>query len=398
MGNDAERSEVVAAATVAEPAITNGSVVVEQDTSATPPDGGYGWVCVGCVFMLNACTWGIAATYGVFLSHYLSTDAHPGATALDYAFIGGLQFGCALALASPITIITRVLDSIHIPMLAGVLIQTAGYLLASFADRTQIWQLYLTQGVLVGAGIGLAYLPSAAVTSQWFARRRSLANGIVSAGSGVGGIAFSLASSRVMSMTTTGGDGVAWALRTLAIASAAVNLAAVALVRGRDRQLRPTARGFDAALLARPDVALLLAWAFCSMLGYMTLLYSLSAYVRDAAPSSAARADAVTAWLNLGTAVGRPALGWASDRWGRLEVAGAATAACAVLVFAVWLPVSEAEGGDGAKYGVVVGFAVVSGAVLGVLWMVGAAAVFFFFWSFFFFFLSSLFLFVFLLL
>lgn len=24
-----------------------------------PPDGGYGWVCVACVFLINAHTWGI---------------------------------------------------------------------------------------------------------------------------------------------------------------------------------------------------------------------------------------------------------------------------------------------------------------------------------------------------
>ena len=24
-----------------------------------PPDGGYGWVCVGCCFLMNAHTWGV---------------------------------------------------------------------------------------------------------------------------------------------------------------------------------------------------------------------------------------------------------------------------------------------------------------------------------------------------
>ncbi|KAL1643067.1 hypothetical protein SLS58_005036 [Diplodia intermedia] len=328
MGNDTEISGVAAAATATtDQATTDGSsVIVEQDPSAAPPDGGYGW------------------TYGVFLSHYLTSATHPTATPLDYAFIGGLQFGCALSLASPITILTRRLG-IHPPMLLGTAVQTAGYLLASYARET--WQLYLTQGALVGAGIGLAYLPSAAVTSQWFAARRSLANGIVSAGSGVGGIAFSLAASRVIDT-----HGAPWALRVLAIASGAVNLVAVALVRGRNAEARARIRGFDARLLRRESVVLLLAWAFASMLGYMTLLYSLSAFARDVLRLGGGRAARVTAYLNLGTAVGRPALGWASDRFGRVEVAGGATAACAVLVGAVWIP-AAAE-----AYGVLVAFAV----------------------------------------
>ena len=28
---------------------------------ADPPDGGYGWVCVGCNFTVNAFTWGLSA-------------------------------------------------------------------------------------------------------------------------------------------------------------------------------------------------------------------------------------------------------------------------------------------------------------------------------------------------
>lgn len=31
----------------------------EKYNRDVPPDGGYGWVCVACVFWINACTWGI---------------------------------------------------------------------------------------------------------------------------------------------------------------------------------------------------------------------------------------------------------------------------------------------------------------------------------------------------
>jgi len=76
-------------------------------------------------------------------------------------------------------------------MYIGVLLMTAGYVAASFAKR--IWHLYLTQGVLVGLGVGFIFIPSVAVTSQWFDKKRSIANGINSAGSGIGGIIFSFA-------------------------------------------------------------------------------------------------------------------------------------------------------------------------------------------------------------
>lgn len=62
MGNDTEsqpdnNSASAPAATEAVP----GGVVVVQDPDSDIPDGGYGWVCVACVFFINACTWGIAA-------------------------------------------------------------------------------------------------------------------------------------------------------------------------------------------------------------------------------------------------------------------------------------------------------------------------------------------------
>jgi hypothetical protein len=31
----------------------------EVKTPDVPPDGGYGWVCVACVFLINAHTWGV---------------------------------------------------------------------------------------------------------------------------------------------------------------------------------------------------------------------------------------------------------------------------------------------------------------------------------------------------
>ena len=34
------------------------SPVHSRDREYVPPDGGYGWVCVMCVFLINAHTWG----------------------------------------------------------------------------------------------------------------------------------------------------------------------------------------------------------------------------------------------------------------------------------------------------------------------------------------------------
>jgi MFS family permease len=239
-------------------------------------------------------------------------------------------------------------------MFLGILSQTLGFISASFAS--QIWQLYLTQGLLVGFGIGLTWIPSIAVLPQWFLKRRSMANGICSAGSGIGGIIFSFAVRAIMSKYS-----LAWALRTCGLVSGFMNILATCAIRSRNHIVQPRLHPFDVLLFRRYEVILVLGWGFVSMFGYVILLFSLSDFARSIGLGSA-QAAAVTALLNLGTAVGRPVVGLASDRFGRIETAGSVTFLCFVSVFAIWVPATS--------YGATICFAVINGGILGVFWMV----------------------------
>ncbi|KAL3425284.1 major facilitator superfamily transporter [Phlyctema vagabunda] len=319
------------------------------------PDGGYGWVQVLAVFLINAFTWGQTASYGVYLAYYLSTNRYPTATSLDYAFIGGLQISLSLLIAPIVTILTRRL-TMHACMLLGIGIQTTGFIAASYAH--EIWHLYVTQGVLLGLGLGFISVPANPILSQWFSKRRSLATGISSAGSGIGGLIFSFASSALMHRLS-----LAWAFRITALTCAVANLVAVLLIRNRNAVVKPPQLGFDTQLLhprRRSDVLLFLAWAFVSLFGYTSLLYSLSPFA-SALGLSNDKAAAISAFLNLGTAVGRPAVGFASDRFGRIEVAASLTFAAGLACFAFWIPAET--------YAVTAVFAVAVGAVFGVFWM-----------------------------
>ena len=108
-----------------------------------------------------------AQSYGVFLGYYLENGIYPTASPTDFALIGGLNFSVAMLTSPAVTFLVRRNPfGIHLPMLIGVGLQTAGFFTASFATR--IWHLYLTQGVLVGLGVGFTYIPSIAVLSQGF--------------------------------------------------------------------------------------------------------------------------------------------------------------------------------------------------------------------------------------
>lgn len=239
-------------------------------------------------------------------------------------------------------------------MVAGIMLLAVGYVSASFSTR--VWQLYIAQGALVGLGVGFTYVPSIAIISQWFQKRRSLANGISAAGSGIGGLIFSFMTDAVIQNVS-----LAWSFRVTALVSCSMLLVATAVMRNRNESIRPHQHGFDLKLVRRTDVQLLLSWAFISMLGYVVLLYSLPDFAHSIRLSSG-QAATINALLNLGTAIGRPFIGVLSDKYGRYEIALALTCACGVSCFVIWLP--------SATYGPTIVFSIVSGAILGVFWVV----------------------------
>jgi nitrate/nitrite transporter NarK len=239
-------------------------------------------------------------------------------------------------------------------MLLGILLQTAGFISASYANK--IWHLYLSQGLLLGLGLGLIFVPCTPILSQWFEKKRSLAMGISSSGSGVGGLLFSFGIQAMIDSLS-----LAWSFRITAIICGVMNLLAVAFIRNRNAEIKPPQLGFDTKLLRRYNVFLLLAWGFLSMLGYITLLYSLPDFSGSIGLSKT-QAAAISAYLNLGTAIGRPAIGFVSDKLGRIEVAGVLTCFCGVTCFAIWIPAKD--------YAVAIVFAILSGAVVCVFWMV----------------------------
>jgi MFS family permease len=279
----------------------------------------------------------------------------PDGGPLDFAFIGGFNFAFALLVAPLATLMMR-LYGVRAPMFLGVVLLPSGFIGASFA--TKIWHLYLSQGLSIGIGVGLIYIPATAIIPQWFSKKRSLASGICSAGSGIGGLTVCFATEAMLQNV-----GLVWSLRITAVVVFFVNLVATLLIQSRDKEIQPNERMFSFHLLAHYHVRLLISWSFVMMFGYTTLMFSLSDYAIAIGRSNSDSAT-VAAILNLGAALGRPAIGYVSDRYGRVEVAGILTFVCGVLVFAMWVPTTI--------YSVLVLFSFISGAILGVFWAVSS--------------------------
>lgn len=325
---------------------------VSTEAESTGLDGGYGWVITVSVALINGHSWGISSVYSVFLAHFIANDTFPGTTKLQYALVGSVAVGCTL-LISPLIILAVRKVGTRPTMLAGAVLQSVGLVCASLS--TQIWQLFLSQGVLFGLGMGMLFLPSYGVISQWFTRLRALANGIAIAGAGLGGFVYSLSTGTIIEDL-----GVDWAYRILAIISAFVNIACALLMRTR-YAARPLA--FDWSLLRKKDYLLFLCYAFLSMLGYFVLIFTLANYANSIG-LGASQAALIPALFMLGQAIGRPIVGRLSDVYGHIRVTSLLSVLCGIFCLAIWL--------NAGSFGSLIAFALVSGLVGGVFWVTTA--------------------------
>ena len=333
------------------------SSITEKPSEDLPPDGGYGWVCVACNFMINGHTWGINSTYGVFLGYYLSHDYFPNTSPLAYAFIGGLSISQAVLVAPLVTRIIQLYGTwwaLHI----GIFLETLGLISASFAHEK--YQIILAQGFCFGWGMGFLFTASVGIIPQWFLKRRSVANAIAAAGSGCGAMTYSLATGRAIQTL-----GLPWAFRILAICTFLVNLTASNLLRDRNAQSKSRFKSFDTALLRRPEFLFLQGWSFFSMIGYTIVVFSLPSYATSIGLTSS-QGSILNAILNLGQMIGRPFIGLSSDRYGRLNLATLYTFLCAVTIFCFWIPCSALS--NGSAYGLLLFFSIIGGALAGTFW------------------------------
>ncbi len=143
----------------------------------------YGWIIVAVTFVTMAIGVNARTAFSLFFPPILSEFGwERGITA------GAFSFGFVVSGAvSPL--IGRLMDRAgpRAVMELGVLLMGGGLLLAPLTS--QPWHLYLTIGVMVGAGsVCLGYSGQSLFLPNWFVRRRGLAMGLAFAGVGIGSV------------------------------------------------------------------------------------------------------------------------------------------------------------------------------------------------------------------
>ena len=101
------------------------------------------------------------------------------------ALIGSINYGM-MFLNGPIAAALAAKYGCRATSMVGSAIFSLGFLLSSYAQH--IVTLYFTYGVMVGFGASLCYFSSLVAVGQYFYNKLSLANGIISSGSGIGSL------------------------------------------------------------------------------------------------------------------------------------------------------------------------------------------------------------------
>ncbi|KAK1996487.1 major facilitator superfamily transporter [Colletotrichum falcatum] len=318
---------------------TRAAAGTAQPPSTTPapgpvPDGGLeAWLQVLGSWVILAQTWGLVNTFGVYQTYYERTlhDTAPSAI----SWIGSLQ-GALLMMVGPIS--GPLYDAGYFRELlwAGMFLILLGMFMTSLC--TTYWQVLLAQGVCVGVGCGLVFLPSTAILSQYFDRRRALVIGIAATGSPIAGMTFPILFGHLEPKI-----GFGWATRIIAFILLGLSIIPAVTMHTR---LPPSGHKrslVDQTALRDPAFMLVVAGSFIAFLAmYVPYFYIQLFAVNHGIGASDFSAYFVTL-LSAGSIPGRVIPNYLADKVGALYMHISVAAGSAVLMFA-WLGIRSMAG------------------------------------------------------
>ena len=196
-------SPVVSDETALEKAITP----LTPPQPAPPPDGGArAWLQVLGSFITFSNLWGFTFAFGSFQTYYELTYLQ-SQTASNISWIGTVST-FLLIVGGVISGPFFDLGHFRTMLFAGAAIETLAVFMTSLCSR--YYQLFLAQGILMGLGNGLLYVPGLALVGRSFKKHRSMAMAITTCGAPTGGIIYTLIFEQLI-----GRMGFGWTVRIM---------------------------------------------------------------------------------------------------------------------------------------------------------------------------------------
>ncbi|KAF7535961.1 hypothetical protein G7054_g4974 [Neopestalotiopsis clavispora] len=193
----------------------------------------------------------------------------------------------------------------------------------------QYYQVLLAQGICIGIGVGLIFIPSVALLSTYFNSKLALANGLAAAGSGLGGILYPIMFHKLNDQI-----GFGWTVRTIGLVMFSTLLIPIALFRVRvvpskQRKL------LDVTALRVPAY---LTFVFGGLITFISLNIPFF-YIQYFAISTGLSDDEVGFYLlsviTTGSVIGRVLPNFLANRINPFYIVSICTVICGGLMFAL---------------------------------------------------------------
>ncbi|KAF8888859.1 major facilitator superfamily domain-containing protein [Infundibulicybe gibba] len=137
-------------------------------------------------WLAQFCTFGYTNAYGVYNDFYVREYLSSKYTSSQIGWIGSVQ---VLLVFSAGLFSGRGFDAgyfYHL-VIGGATLMVFCLFMLSISQAEQYYQVFLAQGLGMGIAIGVTCVPCLAIVSHYFMRHRSLALGVASSGSAIGG-------------------------------------------------------------------------------------------------------------------------------------------------------------------------------------------------------------------
>jgi MFS family permease len=282
---------------------------------------------------------GINFAFGVYQEFYQTLrgpfkDASPG----EIDLIGTLSASLMTISAPLASAWTKTYGPRNVAMIGGVLfvISSMG---ASFG--TQLWHFLLTQGIIQGWAACLTYIPAITVSPAFFNERRGLAMGIITSGTGLGGMAWAPFLRYLITAI-----GFRNTLRVTGITAAAMIAMSAFMLRDVEEPILDLPHTHDSDFARHRSNLPAVNWKIVrsrefvahasgtaiQAAAYMTPVYFMSSYARTLEYSNTAGAN-IIALSNGCNSGGKIIIGYLADRFGRLNALVLSTLVSAAATF-----------------------------------------------------------------
>ncbi|KFQ18193.1 Monocarboxylate transporter 14, partial [Merops nubicus] len=143
-------------------------------------DRGWAWMIVLSSFLAHILIMGSQMALGILNTEWLEEfNQSRGLT----AWVSSLSIGITLIVGPFIGLFISMCGCRKTAIIGGIL-NALGWILSAYASS--VHYLFLTFGVTAGVGSGMVYLPAVVMVGQYFQKRRALAQGLSTTGTGFG--------------------------------------------------------------------------------------------------------------------------------------------------------------------------------------------------------------------